>query len=172
MEINRDKFQDLVNAIFADFPDEERKKIRIEGDGWTGHMAAWINLPESMFCRTVSCCRSDSYDPRTGAALVLSKLRESVLSERNRRRKKNRFRPWIPEDGQPYYTVEQHGDHYAIAQKCWIQNKKAIAGANLINLRNGIVFRTEREARKYVRTKELEGRAMINYWRKYASGKE
>ena len=72
-------------------------------------------------------------------------------------------------DGQSYYTVEPCDDRYTVTLKHWNTKQNR---ADMINLKNGIVFRTEQEARKYVRTKELEGRMMANYWRKYASGKK
>lgn len=168
-QLKRDYSKLLIDAIFQDFTPEERKSIGIEHQRIAKPKLtiAYAEMPEHRYLCTVKLCNTDTFNEITGATLALSKLREKIVSTRSNTHDhffSKKYHPWIPEDGQLYYTIEPCGGKYKIIKQQWCEHGSQ---TNMIDLKTGIVFKTEWEARKYIRKREYEGRVMNNYWRKY-----
>lgn len=153
----------LIDAIFADFTKEEREKIHVEHQqiAWPRYTSAHAFMPDLFYEEKARLCQGDTFDRITGTAIALARLRESILSYRTRIFEKQK-RLWIPEHQEKWYSVELYGDHYEVVEHKGFTK----VPANMVDLRQDMIFKTERAAKKWIRRKEMEGRHMYNQWKK------
>ena len=152
---------DLVKKVFPNWSENKRKQVRVFRCGRDGTIASLmyskINYVGSAWCHV-----DDTFDEETGAQVALRELRKSIISEHRTREKKT----WIPKIGTYYFTLmgfvreTDNNEYIPIANAQIVQWKDS--PLDYYRLGAGLVFKTERAARKYARTMELKGRQAKN----------
>jgi len=153
----------LVNQYFPDWPEWKQNRIQVvQGTTDKKLTAAMLNLGGKDYIGYSYCDDRDSYSFLVGAMIALRQLRDKI---RNKRRYANTH-PWIPENGTYYFTISvdttygdaKFGNEFLTTfPVMWTGD-----AVDYFRLSAGLVFRSDRDARKYTRRMELNGRHIKN----------
>ena len=153
----------LIEQYFPDWPEWKRNRVQVkQSPGDKNLTAALLNMGGKDYVGYAYCKDADTYYLEIGARIALRQLRTKI----KKKRQYVRTHPWIPENGTYYFTVSvdtKYGnkrfdnEYLFCLPVIWTGD-----AVDYFRLSAGLVFRSERDARKYARRMELKGRHIKN----------
>lgn len=154
-------YKGLIKSIFPNLPTGNVIVIRVKSPNVLAELRDENN--NVLFSGTSKCNPEDRWDEYTGVTLALTRLRINVNSYVQKKSGENVKKVWVPKLGEKYYDAcFEESSKVFIEESVWTDSL-----FDFVQLSDGNVFRTEREAKKHLKRSMFNGRKIAKENRKH-----
>ena len=156
------EYENLICSIFPDF-DRFGDSIGITIEKPFVYADIRDINDNVLFCGKSKCHPEDKWNEYLGVTIAVTRLRINVNSYVQKKSCENVKKVWVPKLGEKYYDAcFEESSKVFIEESVWTDSL-----FDFVQLSDGNVFRTEREAKKHLKRSMFNGRKIAKENRKH-----